>query len=54
MATNEGRFRFMFVVVAGAAEQLVRDVDIVVTLEREHTSNPVPGTRFEHWHTDEP
>ncbi|WP_319452472.1 MULTISPECIES: low molecular weight phosphatase family protein [unclassified Mycobacterium] len=34
--------------------QLVRDVDVVVTLGREAHVDPVPGTRFENWDTDEP
>lgn len=34
--------------------QLVRDVDVVVTLGREARVEPVPGTRFENWDTDEP
>jgi arsenate-mycothiol transferase len=34
--------------------QLVRDVDVVVTLGREAHVEPVPGTRFERWDTDEP
>lgn len=34
--------------------QLVRDVDVVVTLGREARVDPVPGTRFEYWDTDEP
>jgi len=34
--------------------QLVRDVDVVVTLGREAHVEPVPGTRFENWDTDEP
>ena len=34
--------------------QLVRDVDLVVTLGREARVDPVPGTRFENWDTDEP
>ncbi|UGQ57712.1 low molecular weight phosphatase family protein [Rhodococcus pyridinivorans] len=33
---------------------LVRDVDLVVTLGREARLDPVPGTRFENWDTDEP
>ena len=33
---------------------LVRDVDPVVTLGREANVDPVPGTRFENWDTDEP
>jgi arsenate-mycothiol transferase len=33
---------------------LVRDVDVVVTLGREARVDPVPGTRFEYWDTDEP
>ncbi|MBV6761405.1 arsenate-mycothiol transferase ArsC [Rhodococcus opacus] len=34
--------------------QLVRDVDLVVTLGREAHVDPVDGTRFENWDTDEP
>ena len=34
--------------------QLVRDVDVVVTLGREARVDQVPGTRFENWDTDEP
>ena len=34
--------------------QLVRDVDVVVTLGREARVDPVPDTRFENWDTDEP
>lgn len=34
--------------------QLVQDVDVVVTLGREARVEPVPGTRFENWDTDEP
>ena len=34
--------------------QLVRDVDVVVTLGREAHVDPIPGTRFESWDTDEP
>jgi arsenate-mycothiol transferase len=34
--------------------QLVRDVDIVVTLGREARVEHIPGTRFENWDTDEP
>ena len=34
--------------------QLVRDVDVVVTLGREAHVEPVAGTRFENWGTDEP
>ena len=33
---------------------LVRDVDVVVTLGREAHFEPIPGTRFENWDTDEP
>jgi arsenate-mycothiol transferase len=33
---------------------VVRDVDVVVTLGREAHVQPVPGTRFENWDTDEP
>jgi arsenate-mycothiol transferase len=34
--------------------QLVRDVDIVVTLGREAHVDPIPDTAFENWDTDEP
>lgn len=34
--------------------QLVRDVDVVVTLGREAHVEPVPGTLFENWDTAEP
>jgi arsenate-mycothiol transferase len=34
--------------------QLVEKVDLVVTLGREAEVDPVPGTRFENWDTDEP
>jgi arsenate-mycothiol transferase len=34
--------------------ELVRRVDVVVTLGREAHIDPVPGTRFENWDTDEP
>lgn len=34
--------------------QLVRDVDVVVTLGREARVDPIAGTRFENWDTDEP
>ncbi|MGW9567044.1 arsenate-mycothiol transferase ArsC [Prescottella equi] len=34
--------------------QLLRGVDVVVTLGREAHVDPVPGTRFENWDTDEP
>lgn len=34
--------------------QLVRDVDVVVTLGREAHVDPVAGTQFETWDTDEP
>ena len=34
--------------------ELVRDVDIVVTLGREAHVEPLAGTRFENWDTDEP
>jgi arsenate-mycothiol transferase len=33
---------------------LVRDVDVVITLGREARVDPVHGTRFENWDTDEP
>lgn len=35
-------------------EQDVRAVDIVVTLGREAHVEPVPGTEFQNWDTDEP
>jgi arsenate-mycothiol transferase len=34
--------------------QMVRDVDVVVTLGREAHVEPVPGTEFDNWDTDEP
>ncbi|MDV6979864.1 low molecular weight phosphatase family protein [Mycobacterium intracellulare] len=34
--------------------QVVRDVDVVVTLGREAHVQPAAGTRFENWDTDEP
>jgi arsenate-mycothiol transferase len=34
--------------------RLVQDVDVVVTLGREAHVDPVSGTRFENWDTDEP
>ena len=34
--------------------QLVRDVDMVVILGREAQLEPVPGTEFQTWDTDEP
>ena len=34
--------------------QLVQDVDVVVTLGREAHVEPVPGTQFDNWDTDEP
>ena len=34
--------------------QLLRDVDFVITIGREAHVEPVPGTRFENWDTDEP
>lgn len=33
---------------------LVRDVDVVVTLGRQARVEPIEGTRFETWDTDEP
>jgi arsenate-mycothiol transferase len=33
--------------------QLLRDVDVVITLGREADVDPPPGTRFERWDTDE-
>lgn len=35
-------------------EAMVRGVDLVVTLGREAQVDPVPGTGFENWDTDEP
>jgi arsenate-mycothiol transferase len=35
-------------------DDLVRAADIVVTLGRDAHVDPVPGTRFETWDTDEP
>ncbi|CAN7617301.1 low molecular weight phosphatase family protein [Mycolicibacterium frederiksbergense] len=34
--------------------QLVRDVDVVVILGRGARLEPVPGTEFQNWDTDEP
>jgi arsenate-mycothiol transferase len=34
--------------------QLIRDVDFVITLGREAHVEPIPGTSFENWDTDEP
>lgn len=34
--------------------RLARAVDLVVTLGREATLDPLPGTRVENWDTDEP
>lgn len=34
--------------------QLVRNVDVVVTLGREAHVDPTPGTRFERWDTSDP
>jgi arsenate-mycothiol transferase len=34
--------------------QLIREVDVVVTLGREAHADPVAGTRVENWDTDEP
>lgn len=34
--------------------QLVADVDVVVILGREAQLDPVPGTEFQNWDTDEP
>jgi len=34
--------------------QLVEAVDVVITLGREAQVDPVAGTRFENWDTDEP
>jgi arsenate-mycothiol transferase len=33
---------------------LIRDVDYVITLGREAHVEPIPGTTFENWDTDEP
>ncbi|MCV7288157.1 low molecular weight phosphatase family protein [Mycolicibacterium wolinskyi] len=33
---------------------LINNVDLVVTLGREAEVDPVPGTQFENWATDEP
>lgn len=38
----------------GLDPALVEKVDVVVTLGREAEVDPVPGTRFENWDTDEP
>ena len=35
-------------------DDLVRAADVVVTLGRDARVDPVPGTRFETWETDEP
>ena len=35
-------------------DELVRAADVVVTLGRDARVEPVPGTRFETWETDEP
>jgi arsenate-mycothiol transferase len=35
-------------------EAVLRGVDVVVTLGHEAQVDPVPGTRFENWDTDEP
>ena len=34
--------------------RIVQDVDVVVTLGREAHIEPVPGTQFDNWDTDEP
>ena len=34
--------------------RLVREVDVVVTVGREAHVDPVAGTQFENWDTDEP
>lgn len=34
--------------------QLGREVDLVITLGREATLDPLPGTRVQNWDTDEP
>lgn len=34
--------------------RLVREVDLVITLGRDASVNPVPETQFENWDTDEP
>ena len=36
------------------APELIRRVDVVVTLGRKAYIEPVDGTRFENWDTDEP
>jgi arsenate-mycothiol transferase len=36
------------------APELIRSVDLVVTLGREANVEPVDGTRFENWDTGEP
>ena len=35
-------------------EDMVRGADLVITLGRDAHVDPVDGTRFESWHTDEP
>jgi arsenate-mycothiol transferase len=35
-------------------DQMIDNADLVVTLGREVRLDPVPGTRFENWDTDEP
>jgi arsenate-mycothiol transferase len=35
-------------------DEMVRSADVVVTLGREAEVEPVEGTRFENWDTDEP
>jgi arsenate-mycothiol transferase len=34
--------------------EMVRHVDVVITLGRDATVRQVPGTRFDNWDTDEP
>ncbi|MGS0686785.1 arsenate-mycothiol transferase ArsC [Nakamurella sp. GG22] len=34
--------------------RMIEDADLVVTLGREVRVDPLPGTRFENWDTDEP
>ena len=33
---------------------VLADVDVVVTVRREAQIDPIPGTQFENWDTDEP
>ena len=41
-------------VAKAITEQMIGNADLVVTLGREVQLDPVPGTRFENWDTDEP